>query len=75
MLKQENSFNNPSFTNISENGIHTAIQEGLKLITWKYKIQGDACTIITRNPEYAEQKSKLGYIVFCKRETNIYKFY
>jgi len=44
------------------------------MITWRYKIQGTDKTIITRNTEYAEKKSKLGYIVFCKRESNIYKF-
>ena len=40
---------------------------------WKYTILSDAGTIITKNPEYAEQKSRLGCRVYCKRETNIYK--
>ena len=44
------------------------------MIVWKYTIQSEAGTIITRNPEYAEKRSRLGNIVFCKRETNIYKF-
>ena len=44
------------------------------MMTWRYKIRGANSTIITSNSEYAEQKSKLGYIVFCKRESNIYKF-
>jgi len=44
-------------------------------MVWKYTIQTDAGTIITtRNTEYAEKRSKLGNIVFCKREKNIYKF-
>lgn len=43
------------------------------MIIWKYTILSDAGTITTRNPEYAEKKSKLGYPVFCKRESNIYK--
>jgi hypothetical protein len=41
---------------------------------WIYKIQGLDKVIITKNVEFAEQKSKLGYIVFCKRESNIFKF-
>ena len=44
------------------------------MIVWRYTIQSDAGKIITRNPEYAEKKSKLGYLVFCKRENNVYKF-
>ena len=40
---------------------------------WIYKILSGAGTITTKNTEYAEKKSKLGCIVFCKRETNIYK--
>jgi len=41
---------------------------------WKYKIQSKSVTIITQNPDYAEMKSKLGNIVYCKREKNIYKY-
>ncbi len=44
------------------------------MMVWKYTIQTNAGTIITQNPDFAEMKSKLGNIVFCKRETNIYKF-
>lgn len=44
------------------------------MIVWKYTILSNAGTITTRNPEYAEKKSKLGYLVFCKRESNIFKF-
>lgn len=45
------------------------------MIVWRYTILSDAGTIITRNHEYAEKKSKLGCLVFCKRENNIYKFH
>lgn len=41
---------------------------------WTYKIRSNAGIIITKDPEYAERKSKLGNIVFCKRETNFYKY-
>jgi len=44
------------------------------MIIWKYVIKGNAGTITTRNCEYAEQKSKLGYLVFCKRENNIFRY-
>jgi len=44
------------------------------MIVWKYTILSDAGPIITKNYKYAENKSKLGNIVFCKRENNIYKF-
>jgi len=44
------------------------------MMAWRYKIQGANGTIITSSSEYAEQKSRLGYIVFCKRESNIYRF-
>ena len=40
---------------------------------WKYIIKGKAGTIVTKDYNYAEMKSKLGYIVFCKRENNIFK--
>ncbi|UCF13433.1 MAG: hypothetical protein JSW06_04030 [Thermoplasmatales archaeon] len=45
------------------------------MITWKYIIKGDAGTIITKDHRYAEEKSRIGYRVFCKREKNIYKYY
>jgi len=38
-----------------------------------YIIKGGAGTIVTQNPYYAEEKSRLGYQVFCKRESNIFK--
>jgi len=41
---------------------------------WRYTIEGKSGMIVTRNYKYAEEKSRLGYLVFCKRETNIYKF-
>jgi len=44
------------------------------MIIWKYIIKSDAGTITTRNHQYAEEKSKRGYLVFCKRENNIYRF-
>jgi len=50
-------------------------KEVLKMIMWKYTILSDAGTIITRDPEYAEMKSKLGCRVFCKRETNFFKYH
>lgn len=48
--------------------------QGKKMTIWKYIIKSNAGTIITRNHQYAEQKSKLGYLVFCKRENNIYRY-
>ena len=44
------------------------------MMNWKYTIKTNNGVIITRNPEYAEMKSRLGNIIFCKRESNIYKF-
>jgi len=44
------------------------------MFVWRYKILTDVGMIITRNPEYAEEKSKRGCLVFCKRENNVYKF-
>jgi len=43
------------------------------MMIWKYIIKSDAGTIITKNYTYAEQKSKMGYRVFCKRENNMYR--
>jgi len=53
----------------------TQHNRGLKMFVWKYTILSDAGTITTRNTEYAEKKSRLGYPVFCERENNVYKFY
>ena len=44
------------------------------MMVWKYTIQSNAGVIITQNADYAEEKSRLGNIVFCKRENNVYKF-
>ena len=44
------------------------------MMVWKYTIQTSNGVIVTRNSDYAEMKSKLGDIVFCKRESNVYKF-
>jgi len=40
------------------------------MIIWTYTIKSDNGTIITQNPEYAEKRSRLGNIVFCKRISN-----
>ena len=45
------------------------------MVIWKYKILTNAGVITTRNTEYAEKKSRLGYLVFCKGENNIYKYH
>lgn len=45
------------------------------MISWIYTILGDCGLIKTQNPEYAEFKSKNGYIVFCKTVPNIIKFH
>ena len=43
---------------------------------WKYVIKSGSGLIITKNFEIAEEKSKLGYIVFCKRAKKLdYKIY
>ncbi len=42
---------------------------------WKYVIKSNFGTIITKNYKYAEEKSKSGYVVFCKKENTINKFY
>jgi len=44
------------------------------MVIWKYIIKTNNGQIITNNADYAEMKSKLGNVVFCKRESNIYKF-
>jgi len=44
------------------------------MINWKYTIYGEGCRIVTGNIDFAEQKSKQGYIIFCKRESNVFKF-
>jgi hypothetical protein len=45
------------------------------MMNWKYTIQTSNGVIVTRNPDFAEMKSRLGNIVFCKRESNIYRFH
>ena len=45
------------------------------MIVWIYKIITDMGPIITKDAAYAEKRSKLGNTVFCKRETNIYRFH
>lgn len=42
---------------------------------WKFTIQSTNGKIITQNPAYAEKRSKLGDIVYCKRETNLFKYH
>ena len=44
------------------------------MMVWKYRIVGNSGILTTRNTDIAENKSKLGYIVYCKRESNIYKY-
>jgi len=44
------------------------------MIKWQYKIISNVGTILTSNTDFAEKKSKLGNIVFCKRMNNYYKF-
>lgn len=41
---------------------------------WTYKIKSNSGIIITQNSDFAEKKSRLGNIVFCKRESNKYRF-
>jgi len=41
---------------------------------WKYIIKTNNGMILTKDPFYAERHSKNGNIVFCKRETNLFKF-
>ncbi len=43
------------------------------MIVWMFTIVGPGRRIVTQNSSYAEKRSKLGDIVFCKRETNMYK--
>jgi len=42
---------------------------------WIYTIKSKVGTITTSNHKYAEEKSKIGYQVFCKKETNIYQYH
>jgi len=44
------------------------------MMVWRYIIQSNGATIVTQNTDYAEKRSKLGNVVFCKRENNINKF-
>ncbi len=41
---------------------------------WKYKIISNSGPIYTSNTMFAEKKSKLGNLVFCKRENDFLKF-
>ena len=43
------------------------------MIVWKYIIKSPVSTINTKNSHYAEEKSRLGYIVYCRREKNMVK--
>ncbi len=45
------------------------------MIVWKYTIQTSNGKIITKDPFYAEKQSRQGNIVFCKRETNLFKYH
>lgn len=42
---------------------------------WLYRIQGANGNIWTTNTQYAEQKSKGGYTVFCYRSNNKYAYH
>jgi len=44
------------------------------MMVWRYIIKSEVGNIITQDPEYAEKRSRLGNIVFCKRESNAYRF-
>jgi len=44
------------------------------MFVWMYTILNRNGRIVTQNPIYAEQRSKLGDIVFCKRITNKYRY-
>ena len=44
------------------------------MIVWMFTIIGSGGRIVTQNSNYAEKRSKLGDIVFCKRFTNKYRF-
>ena len=44
------------------------------MMVWKYKIILNSGIITTKNTELAEKKSKSGYLVYCKRESTIYKY-
>jgi len=43
------------------------------MFVWTFTIQSRNGKTMTQNPLYAEKRSKLGDIVFCKRESNIYR--
>lgn len=42
------------------------------MISWLYRIQATNGCIWTKNTDYAEEKSKGGYRVFCYRTSNRY---
>lgn len=74
--KPLNTFNDPFFTIINQKQTYMSLKRRDEriMMVWKYTIQSDAGVIITQNADYAEKKSKLGNIIFCKRENNVYKF-
>jgi len=45
------------------------------MIQWLYRIQATNGCIWTTNTQYAEQKSKGGYRVFCYRSSNKYSYH
>ena len=45
------------------------------MIVWKYTIKTNNGMIVTKDPFYAEKHSRIGNIVFCKRETNLFRFH
>jgi len=44
------------------------------MMIWCYKILTNNGIILTKDSEYAEKKSKLGNLVFCRRQSNHYKY-
>jgi len=44
------------------------------MMVWKYTIQTSNGKIITRDPICAEKYRKIGNLIFCKGENNVYKF-
>jgi len=43
--------------------------------SWIYRIIGKTVVITTKNTDFAEKKSKLGYIIYCKKETKKYRYF
>lgn len=44
------------------------------MLIWKYVIQTNNGLIITKDVDFAEKKSRLGNTVFCKRESNLFRY-